>query len=288
MRKVKSNLKVIKSPRAMQKLADDFRRRGKSIGLVPTMGALHEGHLSLITKSVRQNDITVVSIFVNPTQFGPDEDFSKYPRAFKSDCAKAGQAGVAIIFRPSKKDIYPEGFQAFVEPGPIADKLEGVARPGHMRGVATICVKLFDIVKPHRAYFGQKDAQQLAMIKSVVRDLNLDLKIVRCPIMRTKTGIALSSRHSYLPPGDLQKAEVIYDSLKLAKRLIDGGEKSAAAIRARMEGMIDSVSGVEIEYISFNRWDNLEGLEEIKGKALISMVVVIGGVRLLDNIIISK
>ena len=276
----------MKSPRAMQKLADSLRRKGKSIGLVPTMGALHEGHLSLIKKSVSQNGITVVSIFVNPTQFGPDEDFSKYPRAFKADCEKAAGAGAAIIFYPSSKDIYPEGFQTYIEPGLIAAKLEGAARPGHMRGVATICVKLFDMVKPHRAYFGQKDAQQLAVVRSIVRDLNLDLNIVRCPTVRTKTGIALSSRHAYLSAGDLKKAEAIYDSLKLAKKLIDGGESSVAAVRDRMKGVIDTVTGIKIEYIAFNRWDSLEEIAEIEGKVLISTVAVIGDVRLLDNVII--
>jgi pantoate--beta-alanine ligase len=256
---MKKKLQIIKSIRVMQKRSERYRRLGKKIGLVPTMGALHEGHISLIKKSVRQNDFTVVSIFVNPTQFGPDEDFSKYPRAFKSDCRKALEVGADIIFNPPADEIYPDNFQTYIDPGPIARRLEGAARPGHMRGVATVCIKLFNICLPHHAYFGQKDAQQLAMIRSVVRDLNFDLKIVRCPIVRTKTGVALSSRHSYLSGDDLRKAEVIYDSLP----------------------------GVKVEYIAFNRWDDLEEVIEIRGKVLISLVVVIGGVRLLDNIIVN-
>ena len=277
----------------MQKLAETARRRGRTIGLVPTMGALHEGHLSLIEKSARQNDITIVSIFVNPTQFGPNEDFAKYPRAFKADCAKAKRAGAAIIFQPAVTDIYPvakpsirTGFQTYVTPGAIADKLEGAARPGHMRGVATICVKLFDICKPHRAYFGQKDAQQLAMIKRVVADLNLDLKIVSCPIMRSRTGVALSSRHSYLSASDLDKAAVIYESLKLAKKLVKSGQRDLKAIELEMRNLIAAVPGVAIEYIAFNRWDDLENVDKIRSRTLISMVAVIGGIRLLDNIII--
>ncbi len=284
---MKQKFQVVKSPRAMRKLAESYRLKGLRIGLVPTMGALHEGHLSLIRKSDQQNDITIVSIFINPTQFGPGEDFTRYPRAFKLDCAKAKAGGANIIFHPSVKDMYPDGFQTFIDPGPIADKLEGAARPGHMRGVATICLKLFSVCQPHQAYFGQKDAQQLAVIRSIVRDFNLDLKIVRCPIVRTKTGIALSSRHAYLSAGDLKEAEVIYDSLKLAKKLIAEGETDIDRIKTEMAGLIGSVPGVKIEYISFNKWDDLADIDSIIGKTLISMVVIINNVRLLDNIIIS-
>ena len=271
----------------MQKRAERYRRQGKTVGLVPTMGALHEGHVALIKRSVRQNDITVVSIFVNPAQFGPMEDFSKYPRAFKTDCEKVQQAGGAIVFYPPVKEIYPDSYQTYIIPGAISERLEGAARPGHMRGVATVCVKLFNICKPDRAYFGQKDAQQLAMIRSVVRDLNLDLKIVRCPIVRTKTGIALSSRHSYLSEDDLKKAEVIHDSLKLAEKHVSEGEISILTIESQMRGLIETVAGATIEYIAFNRWDDLEEVAEMRGRVLVSLVVAIGGVRLLDNAIIN-
>jgi pantoate--beta-alanine ligase len=280
-------MQIIKPPALMQKTADRLRRRNKQIGLVATMGAFHEGHVSLIRRSAGQNDITAVSIFVNPTQFGPGEDFDKYPRVFKADCRTASKAGADIVFHPAVKQMYPEGFQTYIDPGPIAEKLEGAARPGHMRGVATVCVKLFDIVKPHRAYFGQKDAQQLAVIRSVVKDLNFDMKIIACPIIRTKTGVAMSSRHSYLSEKDLKKAGVIYQSLKLAKKLIAKGETDTAIIRLRMAELIESVNGAEIEYIAFNRWDDLEDMPVIRGRTLISMVVVMGGVRLLDNIIVG-
>lgn len=272
----------------MQRLAEGWRRKGRSIGFVPTMGAFHEGHQSLIRKSVKQNDITVVSIFVNPAQFGPNEDFGKYPKAFKSDCKKAQKAGADIIFHPSVDSIYPADFQTYVTPGSIADKLEGAARPGHMQGVVTVCVKLFNIVKPHRAYFGQKDAQQLAVIKQVVKDLNLALKIVRCPIVRTKGGIALSSRHAYLSKRDLKKAEAIYDSLKLAKRLVDSGMADIGAVRAEITGLINTVPGIKIEYIAFNHWDDLTEIRTISGKTLISMAAIVNKVRLLDNIIVNR
>lgn len=280
-------LLIIKSPKPMQKLAEKLRRKGKQIGFVPTMGAFHEGHLSLIRKSVKENNVTIVSIFVNPAQFGPHEDFAKYPRAFKKDCNLAEKAGVDIIFHPSVSMMYPDSFQTYITPGKIAAKLEGAARPGHMRGVATVCVKLFNIIRPHRAYFGQKDAQQLAMIKRVVADLNLDLKIIACPIVRATSGVALSSRHSYLSKDDLNKAGVIYESLKLAKKLVRTGMTDITAIRNRMVEMIKSVPKVRIEYIAFNSWDDLKELDRIRGKVLISMVVVIGKIRLLDNIIIK-
>ena len=271
----------------MQRLADNWRRRGKSIGLVPTMGALHEGHVSLIRRSAKENDFTVVSIFVNPTQFGPNEDFSKYPRAFKADYAAASGAGADIIFHPSVIDIYPPDFQTYVVPGAIAERLEGAARPGHMRGVATICTKLFNIVKPHRAYFGQKDAQQLAVIRRIVADLNLDLKIIGCPIVRTKLGVALSSRHSYLSETDIEKAAVIYNSLKLAQKIINSGQRDILIIRKRMMALLESVPGMTVEYISFNRWDDLQELKTISGKTLISIVVRLDKIRLLDNTIIN-
>jgi pantoate--beta-alanine ligase len=280
-------MQIIKSPKSMQALADKWRRQGESIGLVPTMGALHRGHISLIECSAKNNDQTVVSIFVNPTQFGPNEDFNKYPRAFKADCQAAKKAGADIIFHPSVTDIYPRDFQTFVVPGAIAEKLEGAARPGHMRGVATVCVKLFNIVKPDSAYFGQKDAQQLAVIKKVVSDLNLDLKIVGCPIVRTKFGVAMSSRHSYLSESELENAAAIYDSLKLARRMIKSGSRNIQMIRQRMTNLIESAPGLKVEYISFNRWDDLKELDIITGKTLVSLAVRVGKIRLLDNLIIS-
>lgn len=279
-------MQIINTPRAMQEKSESFRLKGKTIGLVPTMGALHEGHLSLIRRSARENDITVVSIFINPTQFGLHEDFGKYPRMYKQDCRKARESGADFIFHPTVQDIYPGDFQTYVVPEEIANKLEGAARPGHFKGVATICLKLFNIVKPNSAYFGQKDAQQLAVIRHMVRDLNLDLKVFGCPIVRTKTGVAMSSRHAYLSENELAKAAVIHKALIAARKEITAGQESIAKIRDIMTKIINEESGLVIEYISFNRWDNLDELTTLSGNVLISLVVRIGKVRLLDNTLI--
>jgi pantoate--beta-alanine ligase len=271
----------------MQALAESFRKGGKVIGLVPTMGALHDGHLTLVKMAARKADIVIVSIFVNPTQFGPREDFSRYPRAFKSDCEKVKSAGGNVIFHPSVSDIYPTDFSTFIETGPISEILEGARRPGHFRGVSTICAKLFNISKPHFAVFGQKDGQQLAIIRKMVRELNFDLEIIRGPIVRTKTGIAMSSRHAYLSNEDLEKATVIRESLTLAESLIKAGNRSVKVIESRMRKLVGRVSGAEIDYVAFNRWDDLMTLKTLSGRVIISMVVRINGIRLLDNMIMS-
>jgi pantoate--beta-alanine ligase len=279
-------LLLVKSPKKMQTLAENFRNGGKTIGLIPTMGALHDGHLTLIKIAASKADIVVVSIFVNPAQFGPHEDFSKYPRAFKSDCEKAKAAGANVIFHPSVSDIYTPDFSTYIEMGPISDILEGQRRPGHFKGVATICAKLFNITKPHFAVFGQKDGQQLAIIRKMVRELNIDLEIIRGPIVRTKTGIAMSSRHAYLSADDLGKAVVIRESLDLAAGMIKSGQRSARSIESKMRKLISKVKATDIDYISFNRWDDLRPVNSLSGRIIISLVVKIGGIRLLDNIII--
>ncbi len=280
------SLQIVKSPRKMQKLAEKIRVDGRIIALVPTMGALHKGHLKLVDIAVKKSNVVIVSIFVNPAQFGPDEDFSKYPKAFKSDCERLEKAGVKIIFNPSVEDIYPPDYSTYLDVGDITTTLEGAARPGHFRGVATICAKLFNITRPHLAVFGQKDGQQLAVIKRMVRDLNLGIKIIKGPIVRTKTGVAMSSRHSYLTAGGLEKAKVIRQSLELAKGMIKDGKRGSRSIEARMRKLIQSVPGVKIDYISFNRWDDLGPLSKLSGEIMISLVVVIEGVRLLDNVIV--
>jgi len=277
---------IIKSPRKMQTLSDSIRSDGKIIGLVPTMGALHDGHLRLVEIARSRADMVVVSIFVNPAQFGPGEDFRKYPRSFKEDCLKLEAVGANVVFNPSVGNIYPEGFSTFIDPGRIGEILEGARRPGHFRGVATICAKLFNIVKPHFAVFGQKDGQQLAVIRKMARDLNFDLEIVKGPIVRTKGGVAMSSRHAYLSASDLKKAEVIKRSLDLAVSMIKKGARNSKTIEKQMRNLIFSMPGVKIDYISFNRWDDLKKLTRLSGEVMISLVVVIGGVRLLDNAII--
>jgi len=264
-----------------------LRLDGKTIGLVPTMGALHDGHLKLVEKAVKRADIVIVSIFVNPAQFGPGEDFSKYPRAFQSDCLKIERAGANIIFHPSVDDVYPSGFDTYIDMGWMGEILEGERRHGHFKGVATICAKLFNITRPHFAVFGQKDGQQLAVIRQMVRDLNFNLEIIKGPIVRTKEGVAMSSRHAYLSENDLVKAQVIKLSLELARRLIKRGIRSASAIERWMRKLIESVPGVKVDYIAFNRWDDLAPLKKLSGEVMISLVVVISGVRLLDNTIVK-
>ena len=278
-------LLIIKSPKKMQTLSESLRADDKIIGLVPTMGALHSGHLKLVDIAVKKSDIVIVSVFVNPAQFGPGEDFAKYPEAFKSDCEKLEKAGAHIVFHPSVDDIYPAGYSTYVNVDGMTDILEGARRPVHFRGVTTVCAKLFNITKPHLAVFGQKDGQQLAVIKRMVKDLDFDLKIIKGPIVRTKTGIALSSRHSYLSPRGLEKARVIRRSLQLASDMIKKGERRAGIIESRMRKLIKNVPGAKIDYISFNRWDNLAPLKKLSGQVMISLVVVIEGVRLLDNYI---
>ncbi len=270
----------------MQALAESLRADDKIIGLVPTMGALHEGHLKLVDIAVKKSDIVIVSIFVNPAQFGPHEDFGKYPYAFKSDCMMLEKRGAHIVFNPSVDLIYPADYSTFIDVEKLTESMEGTRRPGHFRGVATICAKLFNITKPHLAVFGQKDGQQLAVIKRMVRDLNFDLDIIKAPVMRTKTGVAMSSRHSYISDDGLGKAKVIRKSLQLAKDYIRKGEQSPKVIEKRMRKLIQSVPGAKIDYISFNRWDDLEPLKKLSGRVIISLVVEIEGVRLLDNIII--
>ncbi len=279
-------MQIIKSPSKMQALSESLRSDGKIIGLVPTMGAIHEGHLKLVDIAVKKADMVIVSVFVNPAQFGPDEDFAKYPAAFKSDCEKLERAGAHIVFHPSVDDMYAAGYSTFINIEGMTDILEGIRRPVHFRGVATVCAKLFNITKPHLAVFGQKDGQQLAVIKRMVKDLAFDLKIIKGPIVRTKTGIALSSRHSYLGEKGLDKATVIRQSLQLASDMIKEGERRAGIIETQMRKLIKSVPGAKIDYISFNRWDDLAPLKKLSGQVMISLVVIIEGVRLLDNVIV--
>ncbi len=280
-------LLIIKSPRKMQALAESLRSDGKIIGLVPTMGALHEGHLKLVDIARKNADIVIVSIFINPAQFAAGEDFGKYPRSFKSDCDKLEKRGAHVVFQPSVDDIYPAGYLTYIDVGKIGEILEGARRPGHFRGVATVCAKLFNITKPHIAVFGQKDGQQLAVIKRMVHDLNFDIDIITAPIVRTASGVAMSSRHSYLSADGLEEAKVIRQSLQLAQEIIKRGERNPQAIEIVMRELIQSVPGARVDYIAFNRWDDLETLETLSGRVMISLVVEIENVRLLDNIIIK-
>ncbi len=257
-----------------------------SVGLVPTMGYLHEGHLTLVRRSKAENAATVVSIFVNPTQFGPNEDFGKYPRAPEIDIGLLEKVGADAVFMPSPAEVYPAGFNTWVTVEKVTERLEGAVRPGHFRGVATVVNKLFNIVQPDRAYFGQKDAQQCVVVKKMVADLDMPLDIVIVPIVREADGLAMSSRNVYLSPEDRKSAVVLSRSLKLAGDMIAKGEKNAEDVRRAMRELISREPNAVIDYISIADNTTLDELDEIKSGALISLVVKFGRTRLLDNMIV--
>ncbi|NLE07896.1 MAG: pantoate--beta-alanine ligase [Dehalococcoidales bacterium] len=257
-----------------------------SVGFAPTMGYLHEGHLSLVKKSKEENDISIASIFVNPTQFGPSEDFESYPRDMEKDF-KLLEPYTDIIFTPSMKDMYPEGFNTWVEVKGLTDKLEGASRPTHFRGVTTIVAKLFNIVRPARAYFGQKDAQQLAVIKKMVKDLDMHLDVIACPTVREPDGLAMSSRNSYLKPDERKAAVVLHKSLTLAKKLFEGGERNASVIRREMVDLINREPLAHCDYVSIADNETLDEVETIHREVLVSLAVQIGKPRLIDNIVLK-
>jgi pantoate--beta-alanine ligase len=256
------------------------------VGLVPTMGSLHEGHLSLVRRAREENPSLVVSIFVNPTQFGPREDFKRYPRDTKADMALLEKEAVDVVFVPKADEMYPPQFNSWVEIGGLAERLEGASRPGHFRGVATVCNKLFNIVQPTRAYFGQKDAQQAAVIKKMVAELDMNLEIVTLPIVREPDGLAMSSRNRYLNPDERRAALVLYRALTLGRRLWDDGEKDAGKIRREMARMIQKEPLARIDYVSIAHAETLSELEVVRPPALVSLAVKIGGTRLIDNMLL--
>lgn len=281
-------MKIIDNPKEIQKEMLKLKKEGKKIGFVPTMGALHEGHLSLVRQSKRDNDITVVSIFVNPTQFGPNEDYSRYPRRFDKDKELLEREGVDYIFYPNVSDMYPEGYETYVILEKLPNHLCGLSRPGHFKGVATVVTKLFNIVQPDVAYFGQKDYQQAQIIKKMVSDLNFPIEIVVMPIVREEDGLAMSSRNVYLSPDERKNAIVIYRSLQKAKELILSGEKNIEKVKDEMKKVIESVPS-RIDYIEIVDPLTLESLDKIpdKGEVVVAVAVFIGNARLIDNEIIS-
>ncbi|MCJ7508015.1 MAG: pantoate--beta-alanine ligase [candidate division Zixibacteria bacterium] len=268
----------------MQQIALSLKRKGKKISFVPTMGYLHQGHLSLVRIAKKKSDVVVVSIFVNPTQFGPKEDFKRYPRNFARDKIFLQKEGCDYIFAPRMESIYPQGYSTFVEVDGLSSKLEGASRPGHFKGVTTIVAKLFNIVQPDIAVFGQKDAQQAVVIKKMVEDLNFKTKIIIAPTVREKDGLAQSSRNKYLSLKQRKSATVLYKSLALAKGLIKNGEKDARIIVNKMRRLINKEKDTKIDYIAITDTENLNSIEKIKGEVLISLAVKFGKTRLIDNI----
>jgi pantoate--beta-alanine ligase len=275
---------IIEDIASLRSWLDEKKARGNTIGFVPTMGFLHEGHLSLVKEAKAQSDIVVVSIFVNPSQFGPGEDLDAYPRDLEGDQEKLKSQGVDVLFYPSVKVMYPDGFNTNVTvEGSITTALCGRSRPTHFKGVTTVVNKLFNMVSPHKAFFGQKDAQQVAVIQKMVRDLNMNIEVVPCPIQREPDGLAMSSRNAYLTETQRKDALVLHESLKLAKEMIDKGERKSIKIIESMVDKINSVDYAIIDYIEIVNPYTLEALDFIEGEVLIALAVKIGKPRLIDN-----
>ncbi len=271
----------------MQELSTNLRNEGKTIGFVPTMGYLHEGHLSLVRKARKENDILVVSIFVNPTQFGPGEDFKKYPRDLERDKSLLQKENVDILFNPIEKEMYPEDFSTYVEETSLTRKWEGEKRPGHFRGVTTIVTKLFHIVLPHRAYFGEKDWQQMLVIKKMVQDLNFPLEIISCPTIRENDGLAMSSRNTYLSPEGRKSAIILYRVLKKGEKLIKESKKNVKEILRELVSLIQKEAGAELDYLALVDPETMEPIDKLQKRNLIIIACRIEGTRLIDNLLVE-
>ena len=282
-----TDMKIVKTIQEMQALSEDLRKE-KRIGFVPTMGYLHKGHLSLVKKARELGDIVIVSIFVNPIQFGPTEDLSKYPRDFQKDATLLEEEKTDIIFFPDSKEVYPEGYSTYIQVKVLENYLCGKARTGHFTGVATVVAKLFNIVKPHFAVFGQKDYQQLRIIEKMVKDLNMDIEIVPYPTVREKDGLAMSSRNTYLNPAEREKAPLIYASIKKVEELFKKGQRKASTLRDEAMKVLRSKDGVDIEYVSICNPDTLIEVDQVKNKALLAIACRVGKTRLIDNIILME
>jgi len=277
-------MKVIETIAEMKRLRLEI---AEPVGFVPTMGYLHEGHLSLVRHARAENSSVVVSIFVNPTQFGPHEDFGSYPRDTQRDLAMLEKEGTDVVFMPSAAEMYPSQFSSWVEVGKITERLEGATRPTHFRGVTTVVAKLFNIVQPTTAYFGQKDAQQATVIKKMVADLDMNLEVITLPTVREPDGLAMSSRNTYLNPQERQAALVLYQSLTLAQQLYTSGERDAEKIRQEMLALIKKQPLANIDYVSIANAESLDELDAVSPPALVSLAVKIGKTRLIDNVVLG-
>ncbi|MFC1990108.1 pantoate--beta-alanine ligase [Chloroflexota bacterium] len=277
-------MKVVESINEMKRVRHGLP---EPVGFVPTMGYLHDGHLSLVKQARAENPTVVASIFVNPTQFGPQEDLASYPRDIPRDLAMLEGEKTDIVFMPSAAEMYPPQFNSRVEVAKVTELLEGTSRPTHFKGVTTVVAKLFNIVQPTKAYFGQKDAQQAIVIKKMVADLNMNLEAVTCPTVREPDGLAMSSRNTYLNPEERKAATVLYQSLKLARQLWSQGEKDAERIRREMTRLIQKQPLATINYVSVANAETLEELDQIKPPAVVSLAVRIGKTRLIDNVVLE-
>lgn len=278
-------MRIAETVNEVREQVKKWRREGLSVGLVPTMGYLHEGHKSLIDKAVEQNDRVVVSVFVNPIQFGPSEDLASYPRDLQRDAALCEEAGASLVFHPADEEMYFDDFCTYVDMDDLTKGLCGKTRPTHFRGVCTVVSKLFNIVAPDRAYFGQKDAQQLAVIRRMVRDLNFDLEIVGCPIVREADGLAKSSRNTYLSEAERKAAVILHKGLTEGENLLKSGETDVAKIADAIKGIIESEPLAKIDYVEIVDWNTLKPIEKVQGEVLVAVAVYIGKTRLIDNFI---
>jgi pantoate--beta-alanine ligase len=272
----------------MRSASRALRRAGNRLGFVPTMGALHQGHLSLVQAARAASDVVAASIFVNPTQFGPNEDLAKYPRSFERDCELLEGAGVELLFAPAVEEMYPAGAVTWVTVEGLSDKLDGRSRPGHFRGVTTVVAKLFHIVEPDAAFFGQKDAAQVAIIRRMVRDLNLPVEIVVCPIVREADGLAMSSRNAYLDPEQRRQALVLHRSLMRVQSLADSGERDPAKLAAAGRAELAAEAAVRLDYFEIVDHDTLDSVEDISAGALVAVAAFVGSTRLIDNLVLGK
>ncbi len=281
-------MEVIETVERMQESADEFRSAGYTVALVPTMGYLHEGHLELMRVGRKHSDKLIVSIFVNPAQFGPTDDFGEYPRDTEGDLKKAREVGADVVFMPSVEEMYPEVSQTKVHVEKVTQHLCGISRPGHFEGVTTVVCKLFNATKPHMAVFGQKDYQQLTVISRMVEDLNMDIEIIGVHTVREQDGLAMSSRNSYLNPEERKSALCLKKSLDLADRMFQDGEKTAIVIREAVESLIKGHAFTEIDYVTLCDPATLEDIETLGGTNLLALAVRVGNTRLIDNCLLRK
>ena len=277
---------IVTNIEAVRQGVAEARKHGQTIGLVPTMGALHEGHASLCRAARTETGFVVATIFINPTQFGPSEDLSRYPRQLEQDLEVCAQEGVNLVFAPTAANMYPPGFRTYAEVHDLQNGLCGASRPGHFRGVVTVVLKLFNIVQPDVAYFGQKDAQQARIIQQMVRDLDVPVRLRICPIVREPDGLAMSSRNQYLDPDQRRRATVLYQSLQEARAMVEGGERDAAVLQRRLAARIDATPGALLDYAAVVDADSLQPVEHLRGTVLVALAVKFGATRLIDNILL--
>jgi pantoate--beta-alanine ligase len=277
-------MQIISTVRQMQQACRNLRRKG-SLGLVPTMGALHDGHLSLVRRAQEECDSVVVSIFVNPTQFAAGEDYETYPRSFDDDCAKLKSAGIDVLFAPSPEEMYSPVSTTFVEVPGIGDRLDGASRPGHFRGVATVVAKLFNVVGPDRAYFGQKDAAQVAVLRAMIRDLNIPVQLVACPIVRERDGLAMSSRNRYLSPQGRRQALILHRALQTVCELLEAGETRSDILQDALARVFAADEGVRLDYAAIVDPGTLLPVDDTAQGALIAVAAWVGSTRLIDNLL---